>query len=188
MLGSESLWPPYEVDRSRERLDSLFGITEQLLSDGGDSVEQILPEISRLLVVRCSGHIETTLSCCFLAFVARHSKSVIAGYIEGTYKKWQNPKPEYIKQLFHKVSPELELSFAAFLNNDDTNYGSSLGSLVSERDKISHGDNDRVTARSAMNYYRVTIAITDWLLLTFEPEGKADELVKQRDRNVEPDL
>lgn len=171
-------WPPYTVIRSENRLKELHSVIEHLKIDA-DPADPAITELSRLLVVRSCGHLETTFSCCFLKYIERHASKTVADYVEGTFKKWQSPKPDNIKNNLRKMSPAIEERLRNFLTQDGRDYSAELGSLVNERDRISHGDNDRVTIRSSENYYKIALEISEWFLAEFSPGGAADQCVVQ---------
>lgn len=180
-------WPPYTVTQSANRLKELKETVDKISSLKDESFDDVLSGLAYLLVVRCSGHLEVVSSRCFISYMSRHSKDVVSSYIENSYKDWQKANLENLKKLLSHVSDDVTNRFLEFLeSNESTDLKSELGSLIKERSLISHGKNSSVTFRKALDYYNLTVCISDWFIRCFQPDGLADgvALSNIEDRNA----
>lgn len=175
-------WPPHEVQQSMQRLDDLEGLVQSLLEQQESCNDDVVSSLAKLLVIRCSGHLEVTSSSCILCFIERHSESVVSDYARSQYKKWQNPNPDNLKRILSSISNVASVAFSSYMANgkDTVDLSAEIGSMVKERGKIAHGDNDSVTPRKALQFYRATLQVSDWFIDYFRPSGDADNsLCKQ---------
>lgn len=175
-------WPPYEVQQSLQRLDDLGDLVKSLLEQQGSCNEDIISNLAKLLVIRCSGHLEVTSSSCVLCFIERHSEPVVSDYARSLYKRWQNPNPNNLNKILSSVSNIASGAFSIYMANgkDTIDLSAEIGSMVKERGKIAHGDNDSVTPRKALRFYRATLQVSAWFIDYFRPSGDADNsLCKQ---------
>lgn len=179
-------WPPFKLKKSRERVEELSQNVTHMAESRSEANQYILSELSRLLVVRCSGHLEVTFSECFLSFVSRHSRTTVSNYVSKTFKAWQNPKPENISKALEHIDPVFKQDFRDFIDANGGVLSSDIGSMVSERCKVSHGDNDTVTFRRAKQYCESALTVSDWIIEYFKPNGNADASVQEINQN--PDL
>lgn len=176
MCGIE-IWPPYLVAQSSNRLRELKETVDRISSLKDEAYDDVLAGLAYLLVVRCSGHLEVVSSNCFISYMSRHSKDVVSSYIENSYKDWQKANLENLKKLLSHVSDDVSKSFVEFLeNHGSTDSKSELGSLIKERGLISHGKNSSVTFRKALDYYDLSVCISDWFIECFRPDGLADKI------------
>lgn len=174
---TSSDWPPYKVQQSERRLAELHAtLSDAMEHEESDSDADLSSYLAKLLVVRSSGHLEVVSSSCLLAFFERHSEPVAANYIQTTYRTWKSPKPEDLKSTLAHMAPAAKEDFSSFLKNDKDgiDLSSEIGSMVSERGKISHGENDSITPNKALRYYISTMKLSKWFVEYFEPNGKAD--------------
>ena len=173
-MTTETVWPPHIVRGSRERIEELRDTVLDLADMRSDDNQYIISELSRMLVVRCSGHLEVTFSECFLAFVERHSKSTICNYVNKTFRNWQNPSPKSMRDALKNIDEELSSVFFDFVNADGGALSSDVGTMVQQRCRISHGDNDQVTFRMSQRYCEAALTVSEWIVECFKPNGRAD--------------
>lgn len=170
----QSAWPNEVITLSKEGLLNLRLVCDdQLRLDAGSAVVE---ELSRYLTVRSCGHLEVVSTQSVLEFAERNSFGPLANYICATYKTWMSPKASNLKSVLEKLSPVLSDSFIDYLRKGDRDYESDLGSLVSSRDKVAHGQNVQINMRKAMDYCDSVMYVADWYIESFKPSGLADSL------------
>lgn len=168
-------WPPNEARQSLSNLLSLRDLLSKCFKENDRYFDQV-PELAKLLVIRSCGHLEVVSTSCFLAFVDRHSNSVVSGYVSQTYRSWTSPEPKNLRNLLNRLSKKSGEQFAAFLELQGQEFSSELGSLVDKRKKIAHGQNENVTARTALQYCAEAVAVGEWFVEYFRPNGDADDI------------
>ena len=181
-MADAQQWPPFEVQQSLQRLSDLQSLVKSLHELQDCRNEDVVSNLARLLVVRCSGHLEVVSSSCILSFIERHSESVVSDYARNQYKKWQNPTPDNLKNLLSSISNIAREEFSSYMSTERAtiDLSAEIGSMVKERGKIAHGDNDSVTPRKALQFYQDTVQVSYWFTEYFKPLGKADNSLCRR--------
>lgn len=178
MSSNNTDWPPHKVQQSLQRLRDLKQLLDKKQAEKQADDDAVTSNLAKLLVVCCSGHLEVVSSSCIIEFMSRHADPLVSEYVHSQYKTWQSPKLEQLKKTLSSVSKTIANDFEDFLSKDSygkDNFLSEIGSLVDQRNRISHGDNDSVTERKAFQYYDAMNKISDWFISYFQPSGSADK-------------
>ena len=69
------------------------------------------------------------------------------------------------------MSPEWAGEFNAYLDEDDKRVRRELGLLVDRRNNISHGQNEGLGVRKALDLSDLALEVGDWLSLRLDPGG-----------------
>lgn len=177
MNGKET-WPPPEFVSSREELLEFKDFVQSVFRE--DTFSPQVPYLANHLVIRSCGHIEVVYSSCILGYIARHSSSAVYTFAEKRFKTWEAPTPGNLSRICETLSRSVSDDLSAFFESADVGIAGSckseLGSLVSSRKKIAHGQNERVATLKAIQMCEnVAIPLSDWFVDEFRPGGKADD-------------
>ena len=168
-MAWDDVWPPHEVQLSRSRLVDLVGVVGAYRDESpGGGVQAAL---ARFLAVRSCGHIEFTFDECTAEFARRASHPKIANHVRGGLFRGRNPRPGVLADRLHAMSPEWAHEFNAYLDGDDKRVRRELGLLVDRRNNISHGQNEGLGVRKALDLSGLALEVGDWLSLRLDPDG-----------------
>lgn len=156
-------WPPYQLDRLREALDDL----ESTVNATRDT--DILPWLTRMLVVRSSGYIEQTAKEVFRGYIQDRAGGLIRAFGHSWLEKSRNPSPDNLVDMIGRFDHILRLEFDELLDADDQRLRRELTFLVNRRNHIAHGLSESINRDKAIALKAVSIDISDWLILKFNP-------------------
>ena len=131
----------------------------------GDIDPDVLQCVSRLTIIRSSGHIEFSTRECIFTYVGNTSSHEMQYFVRNTLRSGPNPKADALEKLLGKFQSDLDKEFRNFLKIND--YKLKLNALVDMRNRISHGENEGVDRRAALQYATMAIEIGDEILLIF---------------------
>jgi len=156
-------WPPYQIVRLRSGLDEL-GAT---VSNNDDL--EILPWLTRMLVIRSSGYIEQTSREVFWGYVDEKAGGLVKAFGHSWLAKSRNPSPENLLDLVGRFDMRLRTELEEFLDERDQRLRRELAFLVDRRNHIAHGLSESINREKALALKNTALEISDWLILKFNP-------------------
>ncbi|MBF4586143.1 hypothetical protein ITJ69_08345 [Curtobacterium sp. VKM Ac-2887] len=139
-----------------------------LASDVGDDVSSAL---ARFLTVRACGHIELTFDECLAHYADEKAHPFIASHVRAGLFKGRNPRPDDLTERLRRINPSWSTSFVEYLDEDDNRRRRELGLLVDRRNSISHGQNEGLGVRKALDLARLALDVSAWFCSTLSPNA-----------------
>ena len=164
-----SAWPPHEVDLSRQRLVQLIGVVDGLKSDTLDDVKTAL---ARFLAVRSCGHVEFSFDECLARYAAAKAHPSVASYVREGLFTGRNPHPDALVQRLRRLNSEWADELETYFAEGDGERTRELGLLVTRRNGISHGQNEGLGLRKALDLAAVALDIADWMTMRLDPTAQ----------------
>ncbi|WP_373997257.1 HEPN domain-containing protein [Duganella sp. SG902] len=162
-MAKVTSWPPYQVHRLRDSLEEL-GEVVKAASD-----VDILPWLTRMLVVRSSGYIEQTCREVFWGYIAERSGGLVKTFGHSWLDKSRNPSPDSLLGMIGRFDLNLKNDFDGLLEMDDQRLRRELAYLVDRRNHIAHGLSEGINRDKALTLKDVSLEISDWFILKFNP-------------------
>lgn len=159
-------WPSPILKQSRDSLIDLYALVDAGSASGSDTV---LAQLSRLLVIRATGHIEFTLEQSLVHFASAKSHPHVANYILSTVFHGRTVKPHIFLERIKDIDGSWAEELTSFLNEDDQLLYRELAFMVDRRNKLAHGQNQGIGVRKALDLANVALVIGDWLTETIDP-------------------
>lgn len=156
-------WPPYQLNRLREALDELESTVDATRDP------DILPWLTRMLVVRSSGYLEQTAKEVFWGYIQDRAGGLIRAFGHSWLEKSRNPSPSNLIDMIGRFDHALRVEFEELLDANDQQLRRELTFLVDRRNHIAHGLSEGITRDKAIALKSVSIDISDWLILKFNP-------------------
>ncbi len=141
--------------RKKQRLDYLF----QQVSALPDNPE-LSSEWSRYLCVLVSGFIETSVRTIFSEYAECRSHPHVANYVNKGLDRLQNPSMGRILDLAQSFSLQLREDLD---NATDYEMKDAVDSIVTNRNKIAHGEDVGISYVTVHRYYRDAVRMLEIL-------------------------
>ena len=122
----------------------------------GDNIEAAL---ARFLTVRACGHLEFTFDECVSEFARVKSHPAVASHVRDGLFRGRNPRPDVLVKRLGALDPRWATSLDAHLSADDNRLRRELGLLVDRRNSISHGQNEGLGARKALELAELSLEL-----------------------------
>lgn len=162
-MAKATAWPPYQVHRLREALEDL-GTAVKNTTD-----LDMLPWLTRMLVVRSSGYIEQTSREVFWGYIEDRAGGLIKSFSHSWLDKSRNPTPDALLLMIGRFDDNLKDEFDQLLEQDDQRLRRELAYLVNRRNHIAHGLSEGINRDKALLLKEISLEISDWLVLKFNP-------------------
>lgn len=156
-------WPPYQVSRLRSALEELGDVVT------GTRETEILSWLTRMLVVRSSGYIEQTCREVFWGYIDARAGGLVRTFGHSWLDKSRNPSPDSLLAMIGRFDMNLRDEFEQFLESDDQRLRRELAYLVDRRNHIAHGLSEGINREKAVLLKDISIEISDWLIMKFNP-------------------
>ena len=154
-----------EVSRLKQRLDETF---ERAKGIGSDL--ELQSDFARYLCVLVSGYIEKAV----VEFIREHAREAgtptLQRFVEHHTKNFWNPKASRIQELLGSFEPRWRKELEKFLVDERKD---AVDSIVSQRNKIAHGDSVELTYNRISKYYQQAQLVIDRVEELCVPGGKA---------------
>lgn len=157
-------WPSRSLEDFSRSLKSL----EQLVQRQ-DPSETVSAELSRFLVVRVCGYLEQSVEECCRSYLKSKSDPKSAAFGESWFGHGANPRPESLIKLVQRFDRAWAEELEMLLNADDELLKRELEFLVDKRNRISHGLNQGVGQRKALDLVPNARRIANWFVNRFDP-------------------
>lgn len=136
----------YKIGIYERQLDSLYNEVSQI-QEG----EINKAHLTRYLCVRTSGYLENVVRILIAHFCDGTSPQPVNNYIVKRTKYITNLDFKRLKGLLSEFDSSWSSEFEQRVTDQQK---SSLNSVISNRNNISHGNQDSITYRDMVNYYR----------------------------------
>lgn len=165
-MARTTAWPPINVHRLRDALEELG----KVVKDTKDP--DILPWLTRMLVVRSSGYIEQTCKEVFWGYLDDRSSGLVKSFGHSWLDKSRNPSPDSLLGMIGRFDLNLKNEFDQLLEQDDQRLRRELAYLVDRRNHIAHGLSEGINRDKSLILKDVALDVSDWLVLKFNPLRK----------------
>ncbi|WP_416138806.1 HEPN domain-containing protein [Halomonas sp. HK25] len=163
MVWNDS-WP------SRALVDLERSITSlEALVHNQDPSEPVSAELSRFLVVRTCGYLEQSIEECCRSYLKSKSDPRSAAFGESWLGRGANPRPDSLIKLVKRFDSAWADDLEALLSAEDELLKREIEYLVDKRNRISHGLNQGVGQRKALNLVPFARRVTNWFIFMFDP-------------------
>lgn len=156
------------VQKGIQHVESAFARAQKLPND-----PEVQADWARYLCVLTSGNLEVCFVEIFSAFARSKSAPLVHQYIRSHLSRFLNPNPERIIDLHKRFNKPWGIEIGRFLAGQK---GDAIRSIVSNRNKISHGETCLVTISSIHDWFeqsKEVIAFSHNLVLSDLDESKA---------------
>jgi hypothetical protein len=167
-MSWQGAWPPHEVQLSESRLTGLMKTVGDYRDDSGDDVSAAL---ARFLTVRACGHVEFCFDECLSQYANEKAHPFVASHVRAGLFRGRNPRPDDLVERLRKINPVWSSSFAGYLDEDDYRRRRELGLLVDRRNSISHGQNEGLGVRKALDLAQIALDVGLWFGQTMDPRS-----------------
>lgn len=157
-------WPSHNLVVLSNSLDSL-----EALVQNQDPSESVSAELSRFLVIRTCGYVEQSVEESCRSYLKSKSDPRSAAFGESWFGRGANPKPESLVALVQRFDSEWAEELKVFLNDQDELLKRELEFLVDKRNRISHGLNQGVGQRRALDLAPRARQVVRWFIDRFDP-------------------
>jgi hypothetical protein len=162
-MAKATAWPPYQVHRLREALEDLGTVVKNTTD------LDMLPWLTRMLVVRSSGYIEQTSREVFWGYIEDRAGGLIKSFSHSWLDKSRNPTPDGLLLMIGRFDDNLKTEFDQLLEQDDQRLRRELAYLVNRRNHIAHGLSEGINRDKALLLKDISLEVSDWLILKFNP-------------------
>jgi hypothetical protein len=162
-MAKATAWPPYQVHRLREALEDLGEVVKKT------NDLDLLPWLTRMLVVRSSGYIEQTSREVFWGYIEDRAGGLIKSFGQSWLDKSRNPTPDGLLLMIGRFDDNLKEEFDQLLEEDDQRLRRELAYLVNRRNHIAHGLSEGINRDKALLLKEISLEVSDWLILKFNP-------------------
>jgi nitrate/nitrite-specific signal transduction histidine kinase len=145
------------IHQQKQRLDQLFKAARDLPDP------EVQSHWSRYLCVLVSGFIENSVELCLYEYSKKSSSIHVSNFVSARLRKFQNPKMGPILELFGTFNPEWRSRIEAATRG---RLADSINSIVTNRNKIAHGDSVSLSMSSLTAYYQDAASVIEILQQT----------------------
>jgi hypothetical protein len=139
------------------------------LVNSQDPSEPASAELSRFLVIRTCGYVEQSVDECCRSYLKSKSDPRSASFGESWLGRGANPNPDSLIKLVKKFDRAWAEDFETLLSQEDELLKRELAYLVDKRNRISHGLNQSVGQRKALDLVPLSRQVTRWFITQFDP-------------------
>jgi len=134
----------WKLEQQETKLDKLFDLVQRV----EDDEEQAL--LAKFLCVRTSGFVESTCRNLINEFTNGTSPIQIRSYVNRETKYITNLRYDRVVALLNSFDSQWKSSFESQVTEE---HRTALNSIVSNRNNISHGENDSISFLLMKDYY-----------------------------------
>lgn len=143
--------------------------TLEIIVQGQKPSEPASAELSRFLVVRICGYLEQSVEESCRSYLRSKSDPRSAMFGESWFGRGASPRPEFLIKLVQRFDRAWADELDALLRRDDELLKRELEFLVDKRNRISHGLNQGVGQRKALDLVSTVRQVADWFINRFDP-------------------
>ncbi len=147
-----------ELKQRKKRIDNLLELGTQFSED-----TELLSHWSRYLCILISGFLEISIKKIYSEYTKRHSYQLgVSNYVSSKLDRSRNPTVENICELANSFYPkwhaELDQLFSTKSDVKD-----AVTSIVSNRNKIAHGESVSLSFRALGEYYPRVVELIEFV-------------------------
>ena len=157
-------WPSRTLEELERSLRSLENLVQRQ-----DPSEPASAELSRFLVVRICGFLEQSVEESCRSYLRSKSDPRSTSFGESWFGRGANPRPDELVRLVGRFDNAWSEELEQLLNKDDELLRRELSFLVDKRNRISHGLNQGVGQRKALDLVPCAIRVASWFVERFDP-------------------
>ena len=135
----------WRLDQEEKKLDNLFDVVRNVK----DEEQKAL--LSKLLCVRASGFVESSIRNLIAEFIDGTSPHQIQSYINKEIKYITNLRYSRLVEVLNGFDENWADQFASKINDEQK---SALNTVVSNRNNIAHGEVDAISYTLMVEYYQ----------------------------------
>lgn len=169
---SQEVWPPWNVTSLERQLDALADAVRTQGNRSDD--EQIW--LTRFLVVRACGYLEQAVHEVVVGHLQGRSGGMIRSFSLSWMGRSRTPSPENLLEVVGRFDANLQRELEQKLDADDGAIRRELALLVHRRHHISHGQNEGLGSRKALELVELAKDLADWFILALRPDATARQL------------
>lgn len=121
---------------------------------------ELRADFARYLCVLVSGFLDQTIKDYTAEYVKKRSNPTVANYVVRSMKRLTNLAPERLKQHVLSFDPGWQAQVDVLIADERKD---AIGSLLTLRHGIAHGQPDDVTLVRVENYYKEIVKVVDGL-------------------------
>ncbi len=119
---------------------------------------EMISHFTKYVCVLISGMIEKSIQQILFKYsTAKTGDTNLQSFVLKKLKRFQNARSDKIEQLFQDFNSEWKLKLTSI--RDYSRLKGSLNSIISNRNKIAHGENINLTLNNLKQYYSDTVKI-----------------------------
>lgn len=139
----------------KNRLGAAFDLVSKMTP--GSREQAFLTEY---LCIRVSGFFEQAITLIFYEHSRQYSSGTFARFVSRRLRRTTNLKSERLCQLVGEFSEQWEKDLRAFLQED---HRSAMGSVVTNRNKIAHGDSVSLGLHGLKDWYGKILDVVEFI-------------------------
>lgn len=133
-----------KLEQQETKLNQLFSKVESVADEETKAI------LSKFLCVRTSGYIEAALKALVNEFVSGSSPKCVQRFVNDKMRTVTNLKYERILNILSSYDDDWSRRFSELITEEQR---AALNSIVSNRNNISHGENDSVSYELMKGYF-----------------------------------
>lgn len=134
----------FRLDHQEKKLDELFKLVHNVKDD------EIQAYLSKLLCIRASGLLESSVKNLISEYVSGSSPKPIESFVSKSIKNLTNLRDEKLITSLRSFSDDWANELVKQITDEQR---SALNSVITNRNNIAHGENDNITFTSMQMYY-----------------------------------
>jgi RiboL-PSP-HEPN len=151
----------HEVERLRKRLDSAYKRYDLVGKE-----EELRSDFARYLCVLTSGYLEQSVYYLLTAFAQGKAHPSVLRFVDSELNRFQNPNIGKICDLLEQFDPSWKAKVEAFAVSEIKD---AVGSIVSTRHGIAHGESTGITFSQLKSRYEKLQELVIFLTQLLDP-------------------
>jgi hypothetical protein len=160
-------WPTSSVLNLKSSLDELAEIVDEVSREG--DADREVAWLAKLLVVRSCGYLEQVMLDVGRELTQAKSGGRVRSFSLSWFPSHRNPSPDHLLEWVGRFDPAWSFELREILEAEDEKIHRELALLVDRRNRISHGLNEGIGVRKALDLNETAVTIADWFVLRFNP-------------------
>lgn len=148
---------------------ALTGAEILVVSPPSGQPDEVTRALTRYLVVRTCGFLETVVDECCIAFIGSKSSPAVAAYGASWLGRGANPTPGRLVGLVGRFDGAWATELQSLFDADDERLKREVAFLVDRRNKIAHGQGEGISGRRALDLAASAREVTDWFIRRLDP-------------------
>ncbi|WP_336028800.1 hypothetical protein [Geodermatophilus sp. FMUSA9-8] len=151
----------------RDTYTALVGADERWRSGEHDWLQPHVLHLSRYIVIRSAGFLESTRDTAASQFVASVAPAEVVRRVDDALGRGQGAAPKQLSDFLRTFSPSWATLLDEAFDARDGELRSRVGALIAARKKVAHGEGDPVTLTRALEGCEAAVTVADWIVSHF---------------------